>query len=151
MKKVVVFDVEADGLKATKLHCLSANMDDKISSTTSYERMAKLMSREDVILVGHNIIRYDIPTLERLLGIEVKCELVDTLSISWYLEPERKLHGLEVWGEEFGVPKPVITDWENTPIDVLIHRCEEDVKINTLLWKRQWKQLVKLYEGEELG
>jgi len=149
MKKVVVFDVEADGLKATKLHCLSANMDDKINSTTSYERMARLMSREDVILVGHNIVRYDIPTLERLLGIEVKCELVDTLSISWYLEPERKLHGLEAWGEEFGVPKPVITDWENLTTEEYIHRCEEDVKINTLLWKRQWKQLVKLYEGEE--
>lgn len=149
MKKVVVFDVEADGLKATKLHCLSANMDDKISSTTSYEKMAKLMSREDVILVGHNIVRYDIPTLERLLGIEVKCELVDSLAISWYLEPERKLHGLEAWGEEFGVPKPVITDWENLTTEEYIHRCEEDVKINTLLWKRQWKQLVKLYEGEE--
>lgn len=149
MKKVVVFDVEADGLKATKLHCLSANMDDKIHSTTSYEKMAKLMCREDIILVGHNIVRYDIPTLERLLGTEVKCELVDTLSISWYLEPERKLHGLEAWGEEFGVPKPVITDWENLTTEEYIHRCEEDVKINTLLWKRQWKQLVKLYEGEE--
>lgn len=149
MKKVVVFDVEADGLKATKLHCLSANMDDKISSTTSYERMARLMSREDVILVGHNIVRYDIPTLERLLGVEVKCELVDSLAISWYLEPERKLHGLEAWGEEFGVPKPVITDWEGLTTEEYIHRCEEDVKINTLLWKRQWKQLVKLYEGEE--
>ena len=32
---------------------------------------------------------------------------------------------------------------------LMVHRCEEDVKINTLLWKRQWKQLVKLYEGEE--
>ena len=112
MKKVVVFDVEGDGLEATKLHCLSANMKDKISSTTSYERMARLVTRGDVILVGHNIIRWDIPTLERLLGVEVRCELVDTLSISWYLEPERKLHGLEAWGEEFGVPKPVITDWE---------------------------------------
>lgn len=149
MKKLVVFDVEGDGLNATKLHCLSANMNGKLSSTTSYEQMAKLVTREDVVLIGHNIVRWDIPTLERLLGVEIRCDLVDTLSISWYLEPERKLHGLESWGEEFGVPKPVITDWENTPIDVLIHRCEEDVKINTLLWERQWKQLVKLYEGEE--
>ena len=149
MKKVVVFDCETDGLAATKIHCLSANFGGKISSTTDYGKMRKLLLRDDIILVAHNGIRYDIPTLERILGITSVPDIICSLSISWYLEPERKLHGLEAWGEEFGVPKPVITDWENLTTEEYIHRCEEDVKINTLLWKRQWKQLVKLYEGEE--
>ena len=74
---------------------------------------------------------------------------MDTLALSWYLEPKRVRHGLEWWGEEFGVEKPVIDDWDNLEIGDYIHRCEEDVKINTLLWERQWKQLLKLYGSEE--
>lgn len=142
-----VFDIEADGLKPTKIHCLSANTG-KINSTADYANMRKFFLNAK-ILVGHNIQRYDIPNIERLLGIKVTAKLVDTLALSWYLEPTRRFHGLADWGEEFGVPKPVVEDWEDQPIEVYIHRCEEDVKINTLLWQRQWKQLLKLYGSEE--
>ena len=95
--------------------------------------MEKFFGEADV-LVGHNIIRYDIPTVERILGVQVKAKLVDTLMLSWYLFPNRLMHGLEDWGEEFGVPKPKITDWDNLSTEEYIHRCEEDVKINTKLW-----------------
>ena len=54
---------------------------------------------ETDILVGHNIIRFDIPVVERLLGIKVKAQLVDTLALSWYLFPNRKIHKLEVFLE----------------------------------------------------
>lgn len=147
--KEVVFDIEADSLDATKIHCLSANMDNKIGSTTDYARMARLVVRKDVILVGHNIVRYDIPTLERLLGVSIECTLVDTLAISWYLDPTRKRHGLEEYGEEYGIPKPKIDDWENLSTEEYVHRCEEDVKINTRLWKDQRKMLMRLYGSEE--
>lgn len=143
----LVFDIEADGLKPTKIHCLSINTG-KIHSTDNYENMRKALVNAD-ILVGHNIIRYDIPAIERLLNIKIKAKLVDTLALSWYLEPNRPKHGLADWGEDFGIPKPLVEDWENQPIEVYIHRCEEDVKINTKLWQQQWKQLVKLYESEE--
>lgn len=142
-----VFDAEFNGLKPTKIHCLSIN-NGKEFSTANYDHMRKFFLNAD-ILVGHNIQRYDIPHIERLLGIKVKAKLVDTLALSWYLEPGRMLHGLAEWGEEFGVPKPVVEDWDNQPIEVYIHRCEEDVRINTLLWQRQWKQLLKLYGSEE--
>lgn len=147
MQPGTVFDIEADGLKPTKIHCLSVNTG-KINSTPNYDNMRKFFLNAK-ILVGHNIQRYDIPNIERLLGIKVEAKLVDTLTLSWYLEPTRRFHGLADWGEEFGVPKPVVEDWDNQPIEVYIHRCEEDVKINTLLWQRQWKQLLKLYGSEE--
>lgn len=143
----VVFDIEADGLKPTKLHCLAVNTG-KIHSTPDYDQMRKFFT-DTKVLVGHNIIRYDIPNIERLLGIKIQAKLVCTLSLSWYLDPSRPRHGLAEWGEEFGVPKPVVEDWDNLPLEVYIHRCESDVKINTKLWQRQWKQLVKLYGSEE--
>lgn len=143
-----VFDIEANGLKPTKIHCLSVNTDRGIHSTDSYENQRKFF-RGAKVLIGHNIIRYDVPVVERLLGIKVKARLVDTLTLSWYLEPHRVKHGLADYGEEFGVPKPVVEDWDNLSTEEYIHRCEEDVKINTLLWERQWKQLLKLYGSEE--
>lgn len=145
---LAIFDVEADGLKPTKLHCLSVNIGGNSKSTVSYDDMRSFFGKA-TILVGHNICRWDVPNVERLLGIKIGAKLVDTLALSWYLEPKRLKHGLAEWGEEFGVPKPPIDDWENLTPEEYIHRCEEDVKINTKLWDRQWKQLVKLYESEE--
>ncbi|MNI06789.1 DNA polymerase I [compost metagenome] len=139
-----VFDVEGDGLKPTKLHCISMCVNDKIYHTTDYDRMRDFFSKADV-LIGHNIIRWDIPQIERLLGITIKARLVDTLALSWYLSPNTKKHGLAEWGEYFGEQKPPIEDWDNLPIEEYINRCRKDVSINVKLWHKQWKELLKLY------
>lgn len=146
--RTAVFDVEGDGIVPTKIWCLSKEENGKLISTTCYDKMRKFLTSVD-ILIGHNITRWDIPHLERLLSIDIKAKLVDTLILSWYLEPKRMMHGLEFWGEEFGVPKPKVDDWENLSIDEYVHRCEEDVKINTKLWERFWKHLLALYGSEE--
>ena len=144
-----VFDVECDGFNPTKLHCISVKgTNTKLKSTANYDNMRKFFSNADV-LIGHNIIRFDVPVVEKLLGIKIKARLVDTLAISWYLEPKRVRHGLEYYGEDFGIPKPVVTDWDGLTTEEYIHRCEEDVKINTMLWEKQWKQLLRLYGSEE--
>ena len=146
--RTAVFDVEGDGITPTKIWCLSKMEGGKLASTTSYSKMRHFLTSAD-ILIGHNITRWDIPHLERLLNIDIKAKLVDTLILSWYLEPKRMMHGLEFWGEEFGVPKPKVDDWENLTVEEYIHRCEEDVKINTQLWERFWKHLNLLYGSEE--
>lgn len=146
---VAVFDIEADGLNPTKIHCLSVKQDKSpIKSTHVYSHMRKFFTKADV-LVGHNITRYDIPVVEKLLDIEVKAKIVDTLAISWYLYPNRIMHGLADWGEEFGIPKPKIDDWEGLTTEEYIHRCSEDVKINKRLWDKMWRDLNKLYDSEE--
>ena len=147
-----VFDVEADGLleHATRIHCLcyyDLSTNDS-SFLHSYESIIEFLEKADV-LIGHNIQRYDIPLLEKLLGIKIKATLVDTLALSWYLEPDLVVHGLEEWGDKFGIPKPVINDWNNLSIDDYIHRCTEDVKINTKLWKRFRSHLIQLYGSWE--
>lgn len=143
-----VFDIEADSLTPTKIHCLAIKNAKGSKDTTDYENMRKFFTKAKV-LIGHNIIRYDIPAVERLLGIKVNALLVDTLALSWYLYPERNKHGLEEWGEEFGVAKPKIDNWENQSIEDYLHRCREDVKINTLLWNKMWSYLKKIYDSEE--
>ena len=150
--KTCVIDIECDGFNPTKIHCLTAAIysqyEWRVKSTTDYDEMRKFFSSVDVI-IGHNIIRFDIPIIERLLDIKIKAKLIDTLALSWYLCPNRIKHGLAEWGEDFGVPKPPIEDWDNLPIEEYIHRCEEDVKINCKLWDKQWNDLTNLYEDVE--
>lgn len=148
MHEVSVFDIEGDGLTPTKIWCLSINDDKGSKSTTNYDNMRKFFTKAK-ILVGHNITRWDIPVVERLLNIKIDALLVDTLALSWYLYPDRIKHGLEDWGEELGIPKPPITDWHNLTIEEYIHRCSTDVKINTLLWEKMWRYLNDIYDTEE--
>lgn len=116
-------DIEANGFlsKVNKIHCLSMNWGGEIKTTSSYDDIRKLVSRKDITLVGHNFVCYDVPVIEKLLGVKVECRVVDTLALSWYLYPSRSSHGLAAWGEEFGVPKPVVekNEWEGLTGDEL--------------------------------
>ena len=150
---MIVFDVETDGFldKATKVHVLSWTRDGKVfNSTCSYKDMRDLLE-EETILIGHNICRFDVLVLEKILGIKITAKLYDTLPMSWVMYPQRQLHGLESFGEDFGVPKPVVTDWEGLTYEEYKHRCEEDVKINWLLWKDLIKRFKMVYGNDKEG
>ena len=144
-------DIEANGFlsKVNEIHCLSMNWGGEIKTTSSYEGIRKLVSRKDITLVGHNFQTYDVPVIEKILGCKVVCGVIDTLALSWYLYPHKSSHGLADWGEEFGIPKPAIEDWENLPKEQYYHRCEEDVKIQTQLWFKIKKDLDELYDSNE--
>lgn len=157
-KSYRIFDIETDGLldEVSKIHCLSyRDYSDKeiseIKTVTDYTEIFNLF-KDDVVWVGHNIIRYDLIVLEKLLGLSLEgIQTVDTLGLSWYLYNDRLLHGLESWGEDFGVPKPKVEDWKNLSIEEYINRCEEDVKINFNLFLIQMEYLYHLYDSDEKG
>jgi hypothetical protein len=143
-----VFDIETDGLldEMTKIHVMSWSNDmGEVKHTHDYEEMRYVLLNTGT-LVGHNIIRFDIPAVEKILGIKVNARLIDTLALSWYINHGRIKHGLEVYGEEYGVPKPVIKDWNTLTPQEYAHRCDEDVKINNRLWRDLSLKLDKLYK-----
>ena len=143
-----VYDIETDGLldELTKIHVLSYSDDGKtVHHTHDYDEMREFFATRKA-LVGHNHVRFDIPAVEKVLGIEVKARLIDTLALSWYLHHDRMKHGLEGYGEDYGVPKPVIKDWDSLTPEEYAHRCDEDVKINVRLWRDLDLKLNKLYQ-----
>lgn len=82
-------------------------------------------------LVGHNIIRFDIPIINNLLGIDIYKEypnitVRDTLIYSRLVHPSRVQHSLESWAGAFGKTK---LDFDN-----LVERCKSDVRITEDLW-----------------
>ena len=146
-----VYDIETDGLldELTKIHVLSYSDDGKtVHHTHDYDEMREFFATRKV-LVGHNHVRFDIPAVEKVLGIKVKARLIDTLALSWYLHHDRMKHGLEGYGEDYGVPKPVIKDWNTLTPEEYAHRCDEDVKINNRLWRDLSMKLDKLYKDAE--
>jgi hypothetical protein len=150
---MIVFDVEADGLldEATKIHCLSYTHDGKDYKTLfDYSDMRELILSQPG-LVGHNIIRYDVPVIEKILGIKVTARLFDTLPMSWVINFDRakNKHNLEAFGEDFGIPKPEIVDWVNLTKGEYAHRCTEDVKINWCLWQNLLKRFMFIYKDKK--
>lgn len=149
----IIFDIEANGLlnDVTKIHCLSyySFSTEKIISLTEYDHIINLFNTDNLIICGHNIIKYDIPVLEKILDIEISNKCIDTLGLSWYLFNTQKQHGLEYYGNKFNVPKPVISDWNNLSVQDYIHRCETDVKINLTLCEYLFKYLNLIYDNNQ--
>lgn len=152
-----IFDMETDGLidTVTKIHCVCATkfINGEIIDTyifTDTESIKSFFSVEKTI-VGHNIRRFDIPVLEKILNIKINLKFIDTLALSWYLYLNRNEHGLESWGVDFGIQKPPITDWSNLTVEEYIYRCSEDVKINTALFDIEMSYLMELYEHNLTG
>jgi len=140
-----VFDIETDGFNPTKIHVVSWMDDDGyLHSTHNYELMREFFLNADT-LIGHNIVRYDAPVVEKILDIKLDARLIDTLPLAWYINHHLQKHGLAQYGEMYGVPKPKIDDWEGLTPQEYKHRCEEDVKINTRLWRDLNIKLNKLY------
>ncbi len=149
-----LLDMECNGLldRVSEIYCIHYRLLDSTFNEVSSGVLTDKIQMSNFLLsqktiVGHNITLYDVPVFEKILGIKLdNCRLIDTLGLSWYLFPEMKRHGLEEWGEEFGVPKPIIKDWENLDLPTYINRCTEDTKINLLLFQKQMRYLKVIYQ-----
>lgn len=148
-EKIRVFDSESDGLayECTKLHILSYTEDgEDLHHTDNYDTMRSLLKEPNVLWVGHNSIRHDMVVFNRILGVPMDYrKWVDTLALSWVLEPDRKSHGLLSYTEELGTEKPNVYDWENVTWDQMKERCGADVLTNWKLWQKQLKRLQEIY------
>ena len=117
--------------------------------STEAERIVKFFQwhvDNEIPIVMHNGISFDVPLMEKLFGIDLsKLMLIDTLALSWYLNPDRRQHGLGTFWEDYGIEKPAVEDWSEQPYEVYHNRVVEDVKINQALWKDLKKRLIELY------
>lgn len=107
-------------------------------------KISKFLFR-DIVLIMHNGICYDRNAF-KFFGYDVsKVHFVDTLALSWYLDLNRPRHGLESYGDEFGVPKPEIKDWEDLTQEDYDERVQEDVKIQYLTYKKLKSRFEEIY------
>lgn len=152
MTKFLVIDSEGNGLAytCTKLHNLCWTEDgEEFGYTTDYDKMRDVLSQEDVLFVGHNIIRHDSVVFSRILNLHIPYQkFVDTLALSWFLYPDRSEHGLASWGANFGFHKTKVENhqWAEGDEALMRERVERDVLINWMLWEKMKKRLSEIYE-----
>lgn len=156
MTKVRVFDIEANGLTPDTIHCMVfRSLDDKQVDMFRPHQMKEATAFMDScdVLIGHNILSYDLPAVKKVLGYEYKGKKVDTLLMSRLQCPNRPIppaargdakamkspHGLGCWGYRVGRGKPEHEDWETFSEDML-HRCSEDTAINVAVYHELMKE-----------
>jgi len=176
-RNATVFDTENDSLldDVTKMHILSYQMQGMGSPKSipgeSSDRVKKFLQYHidnGIPVVAHNGIGYDIPVMEKLLGIDLsELMVIDSLALSYYLNTDRKMHGLGSFEEEYGTAKVKVlqeewiglTEEELLRVDsdpelkrrkekhysLMKERCEDDVKINKSLWEDLKDRLISMY------
>ncbi len=152
-------DIEASGLLEQlkkqpnpKLHNLCsidvASSEMKLFKGTDKEAIQAWLDEGHTFIMHYGSL-YDAPALE-FFGFDLsKTRIIDSVALSWYLEPNRVMHGLEQYGEEFGVPKPKIDNWEDLTQEEYDHRVIEDCKIQKKLWHKQVGRLEQLYGDDQ--
>jgi len=148
-KNLWVGDLESNGLldEATVIHCgVFKNYHTKEKVYFTPENITGLIAFLDTVdeLIIHNGLGFDKKLLKKILDYDFKGKIFDTLVASRTLSPNRRLpkechnkragpHSLEAWGYRVGRGKPEYDEWEEYD-DEMLHRCDEDVEINVLVY-----------------
>jgi len=143
MTQKAFFDIETDGLNATRVHCICAMLDNGESTVynfiggNTYGYFRDWLASEDVdTLIGHNIISFDVPILRRLSGFRWDFNFRDTLVLSRLNNPSLEGgHSLRSWGERLGNYKGDYQGgWEEYNYEMLEY-CKQDVRVTKALYK----------------
>ena len=144
----LVFDIEADGLDPSKIHCIVAqDVDTKDVFTfdnTQLEAGYLFLKAADK-LIGHNIIGYDLPAIKKVTGFDLSHKkIVDTLVLSRLFKPSREGgHGLESWGYRLKFPKGDFGEQEDAwdfYRPEMLEYCKRDVELNTKVYQQLRKE-----------
>jgi len=138
--KEVIIDIETDGLLDTvsKIYCIVCKdvISGRVTKYTSTDDFLNGPYTGDTILIGHNILSYDLPVFAKLLGYKhsvSKC--IDTLILSQLFNPILDGgHSLASWGERLKFPKKQSPPFDRyTP--QLLEYCVNDVELTYKLFK----------------
>lgn len=148
----IVLDIETN-LAHDKIHLVVTKDIDtgEVKSWKAATGLNDYLSKA-TLLIGHNIIGFDAPTLNRTWQTKIRLKNVyDTLIVSRLLDPSRETgHSLEAWGNTLGFPKidyTAVWQWMtdrkeeykgecfDKPIDSLLeHYCIRDVEVTAKLY-----------------
>ena len=126
---MIYLDLEADGLDPTTIWCVVTRENGVNTVHTTPDSLCEAL-RGSVSVVGHNLIGYDLPVLNRLWDVSVASErIVDTLVLSRLFEPSKSGgHSLRNWGNELGFPKGDHSDFSCLSQE-MIDYCIQDVAV----------------------
>ena len=166
----LLFDIEATGLLrcGSQLHCIVARDLEKPKDTIVFdckkdrpiEKGVEMLKRADV-LIGHNIIGYDIPLLKERYDFETDAQILDTLVLSrlFYSKIADKdydkrppglppklygSHSLKAWGYRLKVYKGDYAEkegaWDKYSME-LLNYCIQDTLVTMHLYQLMTRRM----------
>ena len=133
----LIFDIETNGLKPSVIWCLCAVKDgEMVTLEMPTQKDVEELLEGVTEVIGHNIIRYDIPVVKRLLGITFEdLKITDTLVMSRLYNPSLEGgHSLGKWGERLKFPKGDYNDWSALTPE-MVEYCQQDVRVTERLYE----------------
>lgn len=142
----VVIDIEANGLEnPTQVWVIVCkNLDtgeyyvfrEVTKNAKELERFLEF-ARMEITWIGHNILGYDLPVLQRLCGLDWDVHLTyDTHVLSKLIDYSREGgHSIEAYGLEFGLEKIDFHDWSKYTVEMEEY-CRRDVDICEKIYKK---------------
>lgn len=162
----VLFDIETNGLyhETTEIHCISVKVGEEPTlvytskpikgSAGTIEDALDILSRA-TLLVGHNIIKFDLPVIRKLYWTwDYSGDILDTLLISKLKYPNIALtdsnrkslppkligsHSLKSWGfrlrkykGDYGNQEEA---WDKLTVD-MVEYCRQDTEVTYALYQR---------------
>jgi DNA polymerase-1 len=149
-----VFDIETDGLlvQVTRMWILAAfNLDTRKMHYWTIDDLGwQEVFNEATLVVGHNIVGFDLLVLEKLFGYKLpkNCKVHDTLIMSQILDYRRfgsEGHSLAVWGQALNFPKHDFNDWSKLSPQ-MIEYCLQDVKLGVRVYEELLEEFITLAE-----
>lgn len=146
---MIYLDIETDGIDATRIWCVVTMENGVPTVHTTPDTLSEAL-RSPVSVVGHNLIGYDMPVLERLWGVSVASErIIDTLVLSRLFDPSKSGgHSLRNWGNELGFPKGEHDDWSQLSQE-MVNYCIQDVKVTEAV-HRKLKEEMREFSAESI-
>jgi len=144
----IVFDIETTGLdwhaEDAKMHIMCVgDLKGNRGQHSSPQEAVDVLNSADLI-IGHNIIGFDIPYLEYITGKKINSKVFDTKVVAGLMFPDVKAikgtrgpQSLVCWGIRLGIHKGEFgktTDWKTISSE-MIEYCHQDVTVTVALYK----------------
>jgi len=148
----VIFDIETT-LTADKIWCIVCkhNNDYYQFKENNLHRFEEFIKQTKEV-IGHNIIGFDIPVLNKIFGYDLfkHCKITDTLVLSRLLNPMIDGgHSLKNWGLKLGQKKIEFEQFDFFSEEMLKY-CRNDVALTQRLYKFLYSRIKDFGESVDL-
>lgn len=155
----LTFDIETDGIDATKIWCLVVQnietggihkFTDEDNKYASIADGLRLLQQAE-LLIAHNGIGFDAFIIKKLYDIDLyQQKIFDTWIASQVLQYRRPhKHGLAGWGEYLKYPKYEFNEF-NKYSERMMSYCVRDVELNTVIFKRLMEEFKDIHARQPL-
>lgn len=149
----LAIDIEADSLTPAVIYCMTW---ENVKTKERGELVGHAAIRQFIESnygskwIGHNIVKYDVPALNRILGTRIALgDCIDSLILSTLYSPSLEGgHSLASWGMRLKMPKGDFDDFSKFSPEMLVY-CAQDTAICAETFRRLTAAMIRVGISEK--